>query len=130
MNPKVRAYAKSLLAISMENGRVSGERVSAVLETLKSRPPRNYKAVLETYLAKIRIELRKENAKIEYVGSFPSEDVDAVKSKLSDYYDREVKVELSEKKDLIAGFRILVADDVWDASIRGRLERFALSFKQ
>ena len=54
----VRAEAKRLLALSLEGGAVSSDRVGAVLAALaKSRPAHTLRPLLRAYLANIRREL-------------------------------------------------------------------------
>ena len=43
-------YAKKLVQISIEDGRVSDERVKAIMATFASRPPRRFKTILKLYL--------------------------------------------------------------------------------
>ena len=54
----VRAEAKRLLALSLEGGAVSSDRVGAVLAALaKTRPAHALRPGLRAYLANIRREL-------------------------------------------------------------------------
>lgn len=129
MSQPAKIFAKKLLAISLENNRVSEEKVTAILQTLKSNPPRRYKEILEIYLLKIRAELRKENATIEHSGVLSSAAVNDIKENLTKYYNRDIKVSEQNVPELLAGVRIRVADDVWDTSVLSRLEQLTQLFK-
>lgn len=129
MAQPAKIFAKKLLTISLENNRVSEEKVAAILQTLRSNPPRRYKEILEIYLLKIGAELRKENATIEHSGTLPATAANNIKDNLSKYYDRDIKVTTQNIPELLAGLRIRVADDVWDTSVQGRLQQLTQSFK-
>lgn len=126
-SPKI--FAKKLLIISLENGRINDERVLAVLQTLKDSPPRQYKAILQSYLLKVQAELRKENAILEHSGVLPEKTVSNIKDKLSNYYKREIEVATRDIPEMLAGVRVRVADDIWDTTVAGRLEQLKYAFK-
>lgn len=129
MAQSAKFFAKKLMAISLENNRVSDERVLAILQILKANPPRHYKEVLELYLLKIAAELRRENAKIEHSGALSESTINNIRENLSRFYNRDIKVFTVKDPKLLAGVRIRVADDVWDTSVLGRLEQLTQSFK-
>lgn len=128
MGKPATVLARKLLDISLKDGQLNQERISAILEALRNSPPRNYKQVLEHYLLKVGAELRKENAYIEYAGSLSEEMLESVKKDLTQYYNRNIKITTKENPELLAGLKIRVADDVWDASVAGRLEKLADAF--
>lgn len=128
MSPKVRKFVKYLYLLSLENSKVSESKVQAILEAFRLKPPKNYHEILHSYKTKIASELRRANANIEYFGKLEDSTVKNLKESLEKHYNRDLKVNLKENSELIAGFRIHVADDVWDATIAARLENFSLSF--
>ena len=71
----VRAEAKRLLALSLEGGAVSSDRVGAVLAALaKSRPAHTLRPLLRAYLANVRRELTRGEARIEHAGPLAAAD--------------------------------------------------------
>lgn len=127
MSQSTQSFSKKLLNFSLENGRVNRERVSAILETLKTHPPRHFKKILESYLLKIKTELRKENALIEYAGSLEEDVLNKIQIDLNKYYNRNIAITTIENPKLLAGLKIYAADDIWDSSIMGHLELLAKS---
>ena len=114
--------------LSLENGKVSEQKVQAILQVFHQRPPKHYDEILHSYKSKISSELRKENANVEYFGKLEDSTVKNLKESLVKHYNRDLKINLKENPDLIAGFKVHVADDVWDATVAARLENFSLSF--
>lgn len=122
----IREYAKKLALISLENGHISNERVSAVLETLRQSPPRKISTVLKYYAFYIRREMKKSQMQVEYAGELNASSVESLKTHFSKTYNRPLSVLTQENKKLIAGLRIHIGDDVYDSSVAGRLENFQL----
>ena len=118
-------YAKKLVQISLEEGRVSDERVNALLQTFAAKPPRRLKTILKLYLYYLKRELRKSQAVIEYAGGITQERIEAIEKNLSARYGRPITATLSENPELVAGLRVSVADDVFDATVTGNLNNLS-----
>ncbi len=118
-------FAKKLTQLSVEDGLVSPEKVDAVLGALTEKPPRRLKALLKQYLHCIKQEIRKSQAVVEHSGEIGEETLQDLQTRLSTRYGRTISVSARENRDLIAGLRVSVADDVYDVSLAGQLESLA-----
>ena len=128
MPVSARAEAKRLLALSLEGGAVSPERVGAVLSALtSSRPAHALRPLLRSYLAAVRRELARGEARIEHAGPLFSEQAAAVAAHFSRALGRPVRAAARRNDALIAGFRVRVGDDVTDLSAAARLDALARS---
>lgn len=121
-------YAKKLVAISLDaSGVVSAERVEGVLAVLRENPPRHHRSLLKQYLTYLRRELAKGQAKVEFAGELTNAVLAEIKDGLSTRYNRGIDVVTQENPKLIAGFRVAIGDDVFDASVAGRLHALELA---
>lgn len=123
---KLADEIRRLRDLSLDKGVVSQERVTAVLSALSaSRKPHELRPLLRGYLAAIRREVAKGEARVEFAGSLS----DAVKASLAaeftKTYGRPVTVVARQNDALIAGFRARVGDDVYDASAAGHLSKLS-----
>ncbi len=124
----VRAEAKRLLALSLEGGVVSADLVGAVLaELTKSRPAHQLRPLLRAYLANIRRELARGEARIEHAGPLASTEADAIAAHFSRLLGRTVRPVARRNDALLAGFRVRVGDDVTDLTASLRLANLAKS---
>jgi len=124
----VRAEAKRLLTLSLEGGAVSSDRVGAVLAALaKSRPAHTLRPLLRAYLANVRRELTRGEARIEHAGPLAAADADAIAAHFSKALGRAVRPVARRNDALLAGFRVRVGDDVTDLSASLRLANLAKS---
>ncbi len=118
-------FAKKLVQLSLEDGMVSAEKVTAVLATLAENPPRRFKPILKQYLRLAKQEIRKSEAVVEHSGELGEETLRDLKDRLSTRYNRTINVTARENPDLIAGVRVSIADDVYDISLAGQLDNLA-----
>ena len=121
-----KEFARKLASLSLdETGQVSEERVGAILELLRAKSPRNLKQLLKNYLRYIAGEIRKGQAVVEYAGEVGSAETREIERSLSRRYGRTITSVLRENPELIAGVRVSVADDIFDSTVAGHLERLA-----
>ena len=125
-----RDFARKLTALSLQDGRVSTERVAAILQSIRTRPRRQLRPLLKSYLFFIKREIARSQAVVEYAGAISADCVSDLERSLSDRYGRAITAVTRENANLIAGLRIKVGDDVRDSSIKGRLARLAQAAKE
>lgn len=118
---KIRAHAKQLLQLSLENGVISAERVAGVLAYLQKNPPTGYSALLQTYHKLVAVELAKGEARIEHAGAVAPEALAGIAAALGRRYGRAVTPVAKPNPALIAGLRVRIADDVYESSVAGQL---------
>ena len=124
----VRAEAKRLLAMSLEGGVVSADLVGAVLAALtKSRASHQLRPLLRAYLANVRRELARGEARIEHAGPLAAADADAIAAHFSKVLGRTVRPVARRNDALLGGFRVHVGDDVTDLTASLRLANLAKS---
>ncbi len=122
----IRTQAKQLVALSLEGGAVSAERVNAVLSALaKSRRPHQLRPLLRVYLSLIRREVAKGEARIEHAGPLSDAVATAIATHFSQSQGRPVRAVARRNDSLLGGFRVRVGDDVIDASVALRLANLA-----
>jgi F-type H+-transporting ATPase subunit delta len=122
---KIFAHAKKLLALSLQDGVVSAERVEAVLSALRNQPPRNAKAILRAYAKLIKRAIAAQTAMVESAVPLDESALKSISQHFSQQYGRPIVAQSSENSALIAGLRVRIGDDLYDASITGRLARLA-----
>jgi F-type H+-transporting ATPase subunit delta len=114
-----------LVELSREHGVVTESRVAEVLNGLKQAELRRKLLVLKTYLYYIRRIVADQTAVVATPGALSPEALTAIESSFTQLYGRPISAVTTPDASLIAGVRIRVGDDVYDASIAGRLKRFA-----
>jgi len=122
---KINQFAKRLAELSKEDGVVTEARVNEVLAGLKQSAPRNHLPLLKTYLTVLRREIARQTALIRTPGALAPEAIGAIEASFTKLYDRPVRARVEPDTSLIAGVTIRVGDDLYDATVAGRLKRLA-----
>lgn len=122
-NKEVRQLSRALLRASFTDGQLDEGRISSVVKSLIEKKPRNYLAVLDNYKRLIRLEIEKRTATIESASELTEEIRQRVVSDLKQKYGADLIANYVINPDLLGGMRIRVGDDVWDSSVRNRLQR-------
>lgn len=123
---KITRFAKKLVELSRDDeGVVSEGKVGEVLAGLKQVKPRHYLSILKTYLNYLRREVALQTAVVSSPSALSRDTLDQLAAAYTRIYARPVSAVAREDASLIAGVRVRVGDDVYDASVAGRLQRLA-----
>jgi F-type H+-transporting ATPase subunit delta len=120
---KITKLAKKLVEFSKdENGVVSEAKVSEVLAGLKQVQLRKPLDTLKYYLFYLRREIALQTAVVSTPTALSADTLQQIEAKYSAVYGRRIGAVTQLDPSLIAGVRVRVGDDVYDASIAGRLQ--------
>ena len=124
---KITKLAKKLVELSKDNGVVIESKVSEVLAGFRQVQHRHHLAVLKTFLNYLRREVALHTAVVSTPAQLSGDTLVAIETQFSKFYNRPVNAVTQQDTSLIAGVRVRVGDDVYDASVAGRLQRLAES---
>ena len=93
------------------------------MDSLVAGKPRNYIEVLKNYRRLLRFELEKRRATIETASEVDSAARSELIANLKKRYGGDLTTEFVINPQVLGGMRIRVGSDVWDGTVRNRLER-------
>ncbi|HEX8373315.1 MAG TPA: F0F1 ATP synthase subunit delta [Chthoniobacterales bacterium] len=117
-----RNTAKQLFQASFMDGRLNGDRLRQATNLLIERKPRNYLGILKEIQRLARLEISKHHAIIDSAMNLSQESLDRVVNDLRSQYGHDLTTELHIVPELLGGLRIQIGSDVFDGSVRGRLD--------
>ena len=123
INKEVRQLSRQMLHASFTDGQLDSGRISSLVDSLIAGKPRNYIAVLKNYRRLLRLELDKRRARIETASDVESTISSELIANLKRKYGGDLTTEFVVNPQLLGGLRIRVGNDVWDGTVRNRLER-------
>jgi len=123
INKEIRQLSREMLRASFTDGQLDPGRISSVVDSVTARKPRNYIDVLKNYRRLLRLEVEKRRAQIETASEMDPATQSEVVTNLKKKYGSDLTPEFVVNPDLLGGMRIRVGSDVWDGSVRNRLER-------
>jgi F-type H+-transporting ATPase subunit delta len=123
INKEVRQLSREMLRASFTDGQLDSGRIASLVDSLIARKPRNYIDVLKNYRRLLRLEVEKRRARIETASEMNREAKIKLVENLKKKYGNDLGTEFAVNPHLLGGMRVRVGSDVWDGSVRNRLER-------
>jgi F-type H+-transporting ATPase subunit delta len=119
----VRRHARNLVRTSFVDGTLDQAKINSLVQSIIEKKPRNYIKLLEDYQRLLRLEVDKRRATIESAAELVPEVGREILAGLQDKYGDGLTTEFIVNPALLGGVRVRVGSDVWDSSVRNRLER-------
>jgi F-type H+-transporting ATPase subunit delta len=123
VNKEIRRLSREMLRASFTDGQLDSGRIASLVDSLIARKPRNYVDVLKNYRRLLRLEVENRRARIETASEVDREATSKVIENLKKRYGDDLTTEFVVNPQLLGGMRIRVGSDVWDGTVRNRLER-------
>jgi F-type H+-transporting ATPase subunit delta len=123
LNKEARRLARELIRSSFTDGQLDQGRVASLVRSLIEKKPRHYLHILDAYRRFLRLEVEKRTATIETATELAPEAAREIVENLKRKYGPDLVTNFVVNPDLLGGMRIRVGSDVWDSSVRNRLQR-------
>ena len=123
LNKEIRQLSRKMLQASFTDGQLDRGKVASIVDSLIAQRPRNYIDVLKNYRRLLRLELEKRHATVETASEVDPSVRSEIVANLKTKYGEDLATEFHVEPQLLGGMRIRVGSDVWDGSVRNRLQR-------
>ncbi len=120
--------ARQLFRNCQVNGLLDEGRMRQTLSLLAEKKPRGYLGILTRLQRLVKLETEQRRATVESATALSAEQQAEVKKNLGGIYGQGLVVSFSEVPALIGGLRIQVGSDLYDGSVKTRLEKLEQSF--
>ncbi len=120
--------AKKLFAASVVDGKLHPETIQKVVRKFIADKPRGYLQIINAYWRLIRLEQEGNRAVIESAVELDEATKTSVVSDLKKKYGDQITTEFALNSELMGGMKIRVGSDVWDGSVKYRIERLSEKF--
>lgn len=123
INKEIRQLARETLRASFSDGQLDRGKIASLVQLLIAKKPRRYLDILQYYKRLLRLEIEKRHARIESATQLSPHAADDIVSRLKKKYGPDLTTEFVVDPTLLGGVRVRVGSDVWDGTLRNRLER-------
>lgn len=117
-----RAARQFFRACFDSSGRLHPSRARRIVKLLGEKKPRHYMDIIHAFQRLMRLEMERRTARVESVIPLSREMADRLRADLQKKYGAELELEFHHNPDLIGGMRVKVGSDVWDGSVRAKLQ--------
>lgn len=123
INKEIRQVSREMLRASFIDGQLDRGKIASIVESLVAKRPHHYIDILRHYKRLLRLEIEKRHAKIESATQLAPEAAAGIVDRLKQKYGGDLTSEFIVDPALLGGLCVRVGSDVWDGTLRNRLER-------
>ncbi len=128
ISKQARRDARQLFRSCFVNGRLDDNRVRQAVTLLVEKTPRGYAEILSRLHRLVKLDVEQHTACVESAVPLPADLQTQVAGRLNQLYGDGLDLTFRENAALIGGLRIQVGSDLYDGSVKMRLEKLQQSF--
>lgn len=128
ISKQARREAKELFRAAQLNGVLDEGRVRSAFQEIALRKPRGYVAILTQLERLVKLDIARRTARIESVVPLDGAIEGTLKASLTRKYGPGLQFSFGVNPALIGGMRVKVGSDVYDGSVRARLDELENNF--
>lgn len=128
ISKQAQREARQLFRSCLVNGRLDEGRMRQAVTLLAQMKPRGYVEILSRLHRLVKLELAKRTAKVENAVETAPEQQAAIKASLEQQYGPGLNITYLINPALIGGLRVQIGSDLYDGSVKTRLEKLEQSF--
>ena len=129
ISKQAKREAKELVRSALLNGVLDENRIRHALDLLGRDKPRGYVAILTHLQHLVKLDVARRTARIESVLPLESHVEGTLRTALTRRYGPGLQFSFGTNPTLLGGMRVQVGSDVYDGTIRARLESLQNSFE-
>ena len=111
------------------NGLLDESRVRQALALLSEKKPRGYMEILGRLHRLVKLDLERRMVKVESATPLPPDMQNDVAGQIKKKYGNGMNISFTQNPALIGGLRIQAGSDLYDGSVKTRLEKLEESFE-
>ena len=123
VNKEIRQLSREMLRASFTDGQFDRGKIGSLVQSLITKRPRRYIDILQHYKRLLRLEIEKRHARIESASQLSPQAAFDIGARLKRKYGEDLTTEFVVDPALLGGIRVRVGSDVWDGTLRNRLQR-------
>jgi F-type H+-transporting ATPase subunit delta len=125
INKQARRDGKALFNTCKVNGVLDENRVRQTVSAVIEKKPRGFVGILSHFQRLVKLDIERRTALVESATPLNESLASSVKANLAQRYGQGLSVNFAVNPALIGGLRVKVGSDVYDGSVRSRLNELA-----
>lgn len=120
--------ARRIFRLCQTGGRLDEAKLSNAVRQFAEQKPRGFRGVLFAIKRLVRLEMERRRVIVESAAELDQASRDRVIAGLATKYGEGLVAEFRINPELLGGLKVRVGNDVFDGSVKGRLDRLAQAF--
>src|SRR4051812_36052111 len=125
ISKQAQREARQLFRTCQVNGLLDENRVRQAVKLLAEKKPRGYVEILARLHRLVKLDVERRAARVESATVLTPELEAEVTGQIKARYGNSVNIAFTQNPALIGGLRIQVGSDLYDGSVKTRLEQLA-----
>lgn len=122
ISKQAKRDAKTLFRSCQVEGLLDENRVRKTVSSVIAQKPRGYVGILHHFQRLVKLDLARRTARVESAVPTPPELQTSIAGNLAWRYGQGLNVAFAVAPELIGGLRVKVGSDVYDGSVKARLD--------
>ena len=122
------ATARRLYGLCQVNGQLDDNKLRDLVSKIIETQPRDYRAILAAIQRLTRLETARREVLVESATVLTATEGQRISAGLAKDYGDKLTIQFKTNPELLGGLSIKVGDDVFDGSVKGRLDRLSKAF--
>ena len=122
------ATARRLYGLCQVNGQLDDNKLRDLVSKLIAAQPRDYRAIRAAIQRLARLEMARREVLVESATALSASEGQRISAGLAKDYGDKLTIQFKTNPELLGGLSIKVGDDVFDGSVKGRLDRLSKAF--
>lgn len=123
ISKEARKVSREMFRNSFTSSKLDEEKISEMVQSVIAKKPRHFVDMLKDYQRLLKLEVDKRHAVIESATPLNRSMGDQIVSNLKARYGDDLSTEFRTNPELLGGLRIKIGSDVWDGSVKSRLNQ-------
>ena len=128
ISKQAKRDAKQLFSNCRVAGILDENRVRQTVSAVIAQKPRGFGAILSHFQRLLKLDIERRTARAESAAAVSDALKSSVTASLTKRYGEGLNISFGVNPELIGGLRVKVGSDVFDGSVRARLNALAESF--
>jgi F-type H+-transporting ATPase subunit delta len=121
IHKEAQRTARQLIRLTTRDGGVDESAAKKIVNKIIKEKPRHYVGILEAYQRLLRLEVQKRHAIIESAVEIDGNERRSITAKLKKQHG-DITADFNVVPELVGGLRITLGSNVWDGTVKARLE--------
>ncbi|MCX8239510.1 MAG: F0F1 ATP synthase subunit delta [Akkermansiaceae bacterium] len=118
-----QSTARRIFRLCTQKGQINEEHLRMAITKLSTEKPRGYRGMLQALRRLIHAEVAKKQVTVESAISLDKDTTSKVEDSLRQQYGEDLIFAFKTNPELLGGMRVRVGNDLFDGSVKARLER-------
>jgi F-type H+-transporting ATPase subunit delta len=121
IHKEAQRTARQLIRLTTRDGVVDESAAKKIVNKIIKEKPRHYVGILGAYQRLLRLEVQKRHAIIESAVEIDGNERRSITAKLKKQHG-DITADFNVVPELVGGLRITLGSNVWDGTVKARLE--------